>query len=229
LAEAGATVCAAARSLDQLEQFAAILRGRGHKCHAFALDVSSPASIREFSARAVEAHGPPSILVNNAGIGKFTDIEVMSDEDFEQQIAVNLRGPWYMMREVVPHLKRAGAGSIINIGSIAGTVSFRRGSAYCAAKAGLRAMSDAIFQEVRDSGVRVTLLSLGSVDTGFHALAMPAGHHADQTWMLEPDAVADAVLHVLASPPSTVVSQCELRPLYVGKPGANLPPSNRVS
>jgi NAD(P)-dependent dehydrogenase (short-subunit alcohol dehydrogenase family) len=177
------------------------------------LDVASHASVAEFAKAAVDLAGPPAILVNNAGTGLFRDIDAMEVADFDRQIDVTLKGTWYLCHAAVPHMKRLGGGRIINISSIAGSVSFARGSAYCAAKAGVDAMSRALLLELRSHGIGVTIIAPGSVETGFHREALPAGHHNDQSWMLAPETVAEACLHVLSLPDSAVVSHYEIRPL----------------
>ena len=217
LARAGATVCIGARSLDALQQLAALLNGEGGTAHAVPLDLRSPESIAAFAELALQLAGPPTILVNNAGLGVFKDIELLDPADFEEQIAVNLRGPWYLTRAVVPHLRRQGSGHIINISSIAGRVAFRRGTGYCAAKAGLNAMSESLMYELRDSGIKVTVIAPGSIASGFHQHALPSGHHNEQDWMLEPSTIADAVLHILTQPPDVLTNYYEVRPLQPGK------------
>lgn len=180
------------------------------------LDVSQPESIAAFEAAAVELAGPPNLLINNAGVGVFRDIEAMDPATFEQQIAVGLRGPWYMMRAAVPHMKRFGSGHIVNVTSIAGRVGFKRGSAYCAAKAGLNMMSEALMLELREFGIKVTVVAPGSVDTGFHRIALPNQNQRNTDWMLEPETVADAIVHLVTMPPGALPSYYEIRPLETG-------------
>lgn len=213
LARAGATVVLGARSTDALETVAETIRNGGGTAHAVTLDVASAESVSAFNAAAVAAAGPPAILVNNAGTGLFRDFKDMTPEDFNRQIDVNLRGPWLLAHEAEPHMRRLGEGWIINISSIAGRVPFKRGTAYCAAKAGLNAMSEALMLELREHHIRVVTIAPGSVDSAFHRGALPSAHHNDQTWMLEPEAIADAVLHVLRAPDNALVNYYEVRPL----------------
>lgn len=193
------------------------MASEGGELHPIDLDVSRPDSVAAFAAAAVERAGPPSILVNNAGAGLFRDVDAMEVADFDRQIDVTLKGPWYMARAAVPHMKRLGGGRIVNISSIAGSVSFARGSAYCAAKAGVNAMSGALMAELRQYGIGVTVVAPGSVETGFHRDALPNAHHHDQSWMLAPETIADAVLHVLTMPENALVSHYEVRPLRPAK------------
>ena len=192
------------------------MRAEGYQAHAVPLDVSQPESIAAFEAAAVEAAGPPHLLVNNAGVGVFRDIDLMDPAIFEQQIAVGLRGPWYMMRAVVPHMKRLGGGQIVNVSSIAGRSAFKRGSAYCAAKAGLNMMSEALMLELREFGIKVTVVAPGSVDTGFHRIALPNQNQRDTDWMLEPENIADAIVHLVSMPAGVLPNYYEIRPLETG-------------
>src|SRR5690606_18082576 len=95
---------------------------------------------------------------------------------------------------------------------IAGTHAFKRGTAYCAAKAGLNAMSEAMMLELREFGIRVTSIAPGSVQTGFHAQALPAANQKDQSWMIAPETIGDACVHVLTLPENAMVSHYEIRP-----------------
>ncbi|MCC5877091.1 MAG: SDR family oxidoreductase [Candidatus Sumerlaeia bacterium] len=214
---AGAIVCAGSRDQESLAQLRDIAATEGHTIHPIELDVASHESVEKFAKHAVDLAGPPSILINNAGTGLFRDLDAMEISDFDRQIDVNLKGPWYLARAAVPHMKRLGGGRIINISSIAGTVSFQRGSAYCASKAGLHAMSEALMLELRQHGIGVTVIAPGSVETGFHRDALPSAHHNDQSWMLTPETIADACLHILTTPDIALVSKYEIRPLKPGK------------
>ncbi len=198
---------------------AEIVRANGGRAEAIALDVTKYESVREFARLAVERTGPPSILVNNAGWGLFREMEHLAPGDFDAQIDINLKGPWYLTKEALPHLKRLGGGHILNIGSIAGRVSFKRGSGYCPAKAGLHALTEVLLHELREDGIRATTIAPGSVETRFHHEALPAAHHNDQSWMLEPETIAEACLHVLSLPDNALVTYYEVRPLRTPKQG----------
>lgn len=217
LARAGATVCLGARSLDALQQSVRVLAGEGRTAFAVALDLADPDSIAAFAREAEERAGHPTILVNAAGVGLFQDIDVLPPAEFERMVRVNLTGPWHLTRAAVPSMKRAGRGHVINVGSIAGEVAFRRGAGYCATKAALHRLTEALFLELREFGIALTLLQPGSVDTRFHREAMPSSAPKDQSWMLEPETVAEAALFALLQPPGAVVSHLEVRPLVAGK------------
>ncbi|MBI1289668.1 SDR family NAD(P)-dependent oxidoreductase [bacterium] len=217
LARAGATVVVGARSEGDLAQLVESLRAEGHAAHAFPLDVASADSVRDFAQRSLDLLGPVSILVNNAGMGLFRDFLEMSFEEFDRQIDVNLKGTWYMSRTAAPQMAILGSGSIINVSSIAGEHAFKRGSAYCPAKAGVNALSEVLMMELRDRGIRVSTIAPGSVQTRFHREALPAANQRDESWMLQPEDVAAAVLHLLAAPEHALISHYEVRPAIVGR------------
>lgn len=217
LAGAGAQVCFGARNPEQIQQMETLLRQKGCKAHGFVLDVSQWDSVVSFCEKAVEASGLPDILVNNAGSGLFQDLDMMSPEVFNHQIDVNLKGPWFMMRNVVPFMKKLGGGTIINISSLAGTKAFKRGTAYCAAKAGLNMMGECLMIELREFGIRMVTVAPGSVDTGFVQNALPLAHNSDQSWMLEPETIAQSCLHLLTQPEGALVSYYEIRPNVLPK------------
>ncbi len=184
------------------------------------LDEAGPAAVEAISAnvrsyddmrRAVEAvvtrFGGLDILVNNAGVGVFVDVAEMTPAQWAEVIETNLTGPFHACRAALPHLKRRGAGFIINISSLAGKNAFTGGAAYCASKSGLNAFSEALMQEVRYDNIRVSYVMPGSVATGF------AGDEArGQDWKISPDDVAAVVMNLLTHHPRSLPSRVELRP-----------------
>ncbi len=163
-------------------------------------------------AETVERFGSLTVLVNNAGVGVFTEVAAMTDDDWARVIDTNLTGPRSALhaRAAIPaKLKQAGGGWIINIASLAGRNYFPRGAAYCASKAGLVAFSESLMQEVRFDDIRVTCVMPGSVATDFDG---PSGEREAAAWKLTADDVAAVVLDVLRHPARSLPSKIELRP-----------------
>jgi 3-oxoacyl-[acyl-carrier protein] reductase len=162
--------------------------------------------------RAVEAtvsrFGALDIVVNNAGVGLFTDVASMTPEQWAEVIETNLTGVFNVCHAALPHLRGRGGAFIINISSLAGKNPFASGAAYCASKSGLNAFSEALMQEVRYDDVRVSCVMPGSVATGFSS--GDAGKGAD--WKIAPEEVADVVVNLLRSDPRSLPSRVELRP-----------------
>jgi 3-oxoacyl-[acyl-carrier protein] reductase len=147
-------------------------------------------------------------LINNAGVGRFVDVTAMSPDDWHRVIDTNLTGVFHCCRAVVPHLKSRGGGWIINISSLAGKNPFAGGAAYCASKAGLNAFSEALMQEVRYDGIRVSTVMPGSVRTAFSH----GGDAAGNDWKLAPEDVAQVIVDLLRQPARSLPSRVELRP-----------------
>ena len=152
--------------------------------------------------------GGLDILVNNAGIGLFADVADMTPAQWSEVIDTNLTGMFNACHAAIPHLRRRGGGSIVNISSLSGTNPFVRGAAYCASKAGVNAFSEALMQEVRYDDIRVSCVAPGSVATEF-AQGDPA-KGAD--WKVAPEEVADVVLNLLRHPARSLPSRVEIRP-----------------
>ena len=159
-------------------------------------------------AAAVSRFGGLDIVINNAGVGIFADVADMSADQWKEVIDTNLSGVFHVCHAAIPHLRRRGGGFIINISSLAGKNAFTTGAAYCASKAGLNAFSEALMQEVRYDGIRVSYVMPGSVATGFSSGDPSKG--AD--WKIAPEDVAQVVLNLLQHPARSLPSRVELRP-----------------
>ena len=116
--------------------------------------MSLSSSVERLVASAASRFGRIDTLVNNAGVGVFADVASMSDDDWSRVLDTNLTGVFYCTRAVLPEIKKAGGGWIINIASLAGRNYFARGAAYCASKAGLIAFTESLMQEVADYEAR---------------------------------------------------------------------------
>lgn len=173
-----------------------------------AVDVRDRTATDALVADAARRFGGLDLLVNNAGVGQFSDVASMSDADWDQTIATNLTGVFYCTRAAIPAMKSSGGGWIINIASLAGRNYFPRGAAYCASKAGLVAFSESLMQEVRYDNIRVSVIMPGSVATEFGGDAPTA----DDDWKLSPDDVAEVVVDLLRHPRRSLPSKIEIRP-----------------
>jgi len=179
------------------------------RLESFAADVCDPAQMAAVVARAVEVFGQLDILVNNAGVGRFGQVGEMSIEDWKTVVETNLSGAFFACHAAIPVLRRGGGGWIVNIGSLAGSHPFVGGSAYCASKAGLDALSEVLMQEVRHDNIRVSCVAPGSVSTGFAGGAAEAEPTA---WKLAAGDVSRAVVDLLRHDPRSLPSRVEIRP-----------------
>jgi NAD(P)-dependent dehydrogenase (short-subunit alcohol dehydrogenase family) len=159
-AERGASVFGIARDAERMaDVFTEVPGGR------FAsVDITTPAACRQAVAECVAAFGRLDVLVNVAGFHKMRHTQTMSDEEWEQDLAVNLHGPFYLSRAALPHLLEAG-GNIVNVASIAGVEGEVYSAGYCAAKHGLVGLTKALAVEFTKEKLRVNVVCPGGMPT----------------------------------------------------------------
>ncbi|PZA08611.1 MULTISPECIES: SDR family oxidoreductase [unclassified Meiothermus] len=209
LAWEGVRVGLFARSQEQLaevEQELKSARPNGGEVLSLPGDVTRPQDAERAVAQLEATFGGLDYLINNAGVGIFKPVQDLSPEEWQQVLETNLSGPFYMTRAAIPALLRRGGGYIINIGSLAGKNAFAGGAAYNASKFGLIGFSEAVMQDLRYYGIRVSTILPGSVDTTFGGNSTGAG------WKIQPEDIVEAVRYLLTSNPRTIPSQIELRP-----------------
>ena len=205
----GAKVVITGQSESHLSSARPKLEGAGMgSVEALRADVRRYADIEHAINAAVARYGGLDILINNAGVGVFKNVSEMSPAEWAEIFDTNLTGAYNACHAALPHLRRRGSGFIINISSLAGSNPFAGGAAYCASKAGLNAFSEALMQEVRHEGIRVSCVAPGSVATGFSGGDPSKG--AD--WKIAPAEVAEVVVNLLRHDPRSLPSRVELRP-----------------
>lgn len=158
----GASVALLDRDLEALQRAGDEL---GPKAHAIACDVSNPESVTAAVGEAAAVLNGLTAIVNAAGIDLQASLADMRDEDWAQVLAVNLTGPMLVCRAALPHLRRAGGGTIVNVSSAAGLSPLALRSAYCATKAGVVMFGKALAMELAADNVRVNSVCPGAVDT----------------------------------------------------------------
>ena len=199
LARSGASVALAARGKKDLD---VAVKAIGGKARGYTADMRSADECSRLVESVAADFGRLDVLVNNAGVGIFRPVTEMTVDEWETGLRTNLDALFYMTRPSLPLLKKQG-GWIINIGSLAGTNAFPGGAAYNASKFGLIGFSEALMQEVRHDGVRVSYIMPGSVATeGF----------GEADWKIQPEDVAELVMDLLSMPARTLPSRIEVRP-----------------
>ncbi|HJS24988.1 MAG TPA: SDR family oxidoreductase [Pyrinomonadaceae bacterium] len=209
LVSAGLAVAITARDEDDLKKTVSQLnRGRSGIAKGYICDVRDYDQVRSvFAAIAMDAGGI-DILINNAGIGLFARVDSMSPEEFRAVLETNLFGVFYCCHEAIPLMKQRGGGYIINISSLAGANAHPQMAAYNASKFGLNGFSEALMQEVRHDGIKVSYIMPGSVNTEFGG-DEPSD---EKSWQLQPADVAHVVMDLLAYPDRALPSRVEIRP-----------------
>lgn len=209
LAAAGVRVALVARSAEELSARAAEL---GAGAIAVPADVTVAADVSRAVATARGAFGDvPDLLVNNAGIFIPKPLHVLTAEEFERTIRVNLVSPFLVLRAILPRWRELGRGHAITIGSIADRTIFPDNGGYSASKFGARAMHEALRAETKGTGIRSTLISPSSVNTSIWDSVQlePNNRFPPREKMLSAESVAEAVVWAALRPP--VVNVDELR------------------
>ena len=180
----------------------------GGRVETVEVDIRDSSQVEAAMMRAVARFGGLDIVVNNAGVGRFQELTELSVEDWLAVIETNLNGVFFVCRSAIPLMRQRAGGWIINVSSLAGNHPFAGGSAYCASKAGLNALSEVLMQEVRHDDIRVSCVAPGSVDTRFTG----PGESPGKAWKLAASDVARVVLDLLRHDPRSLPSRVEIRP-----------------
>jgi NADP-dependent 3-hydroxy acid dehydrogenase YdfG len=193
-ASAGATVVAAARRVERLDHLVEEISRRGGQATPVACDVRDRGAIEALRDLVEERFGRCDVLVNNAGVpggGRFLNL---SAETIDDVVRTNLMGVIWGTRAFLPGMVERGAGHVVNIASLAGRYAIPGSTVYCATKHGVVAFSEALYLELRPTGVLVTAINPGLVATERfpHTDA-----HERRFSVMQPERVADVVLDVV--------------------------------
>jgi len=131
------------------------------------MNVASNEDCLALLEKAEAAFGAVHVIVNNAGMHARGDLEKVAPLDVAAMVDINLRAPLLLSCAAIPYLRRAGSGAIVNVGSLAGRAPLQGAATYAATKAGLRAFSYALSDELLGTGISVGVVSPGPIDTGF--------------------------------------------------------------
>lgn len=208
LATLGTSVAICGRNRAALEETAGAINKLGGRSFLQVADVTKAAEVQELVSKAEATLGPISILVNNAGIGLFGPGHEKTETDWDRVMDTNLKGTFLVSRAVIPAMIRRGSGDIINISSLAGKNTFAGGSIYCASKWGLMGLSGCMAEDLREYGIRVSVICPGSVATEFSG-----SRPKDPSKVLSPEDVAHAVEAIVTQSPVSFLSEIDLRPL----------------
>lgn len=208
-AREGALVVLAARSTRELASVQRDIEAAGGRALAVPTDVRQEPAVAALVSRALAECGRIDCLVTAAGLAAFGPVADAKTEDWDQLMAVNLRGAFLCCRAVLPAMTAQGRGTIINIGSIVTSRTLPGSGAYTAAKYGLLGFSRVLAEEMRTQGVRVGVLSAGATDTPlWDAVPQPP----DRALMLKPALIAEAALLMAALPPGATLEELTLLP-----------------
>ncbi|MCU0624919.1 MAG: SDR family NAD(P)-dependent oxidoreductase [Gemmatimonadaceae bacterium] len=175
---------------------------RGAQVTPIECDITDPAAVdRELDAVDCD------VLVNNAGVAVLKPFLQLTPDEWHRMVDVNVNALYHVTRAVLPGMVERGRGHVITISSTAARNTFVNGSCYVGTKHFVRGFCECLMLEVRDSGVKVSMINPGSVATEL----FPAG--TDTSWMITPEDVALAVRHQVDTPPHLLQYSVEVRPL----------------
>jgi NAD(P)-dependent dehydrogenase (short-subunit alcohol dehydrogenase family) len=150
--------------------------------HVLTLDVADPTAVQAAVDRAVMLAKRVDVVVNNAGYGLLGAVEAATDEEVERLFAVNVFGPFRVIRAFLPHLRTQRLGHVVNITSIAGRAPMASSGLYAAAKSAMEGLSQSLAQELAPPGIKVTAVAPGGFRTDFldpHSIRRSQGVLAD--------------------------------------------------
>ncbi len=192
LLEEGMRVAICGRDEGKLRKAETELTKHGKHLLVMPADVSRKSEVDQWVKAAISQFGKIDVLVNNAGVARWSDVENITDEHLDYQLNVNLRGPLYCSQVVLPYMKGQQSGYIINISSICGKYGFAGTAAYSASKFGLMALSDSLREEGASFNIKVT-----AICPGFVATPMVTDAPVPLEEMIRPEDIAKAVLFLL--------------------------------
>lgn len=214
LAHAGAAVALTYRvGKDSAFQTAEQIHFRGGRALALQMDVRDRRGVRAAIEKTEEELGGLDILINNAGINKPTDFDQITDSDWDEILAVNLKGSFICAQEALPALQRRGGGSIINIASVSGQYGGPRTAHYAASKAGLISLGQVIARYGAKRNIRCNNVAAGLIASEMAQAGLQAGavSKAAEGILLArlgaPEEVAQAVVFLASDASSYITAQ----------------------
>jgi NADP-dependent 3-hydroxy acid dehydrogenase YdfG len=219
LAKEGAAVAIGARRGDRLDELAERIGAEGGTAHPFEVDVSDEDAARGFIDAAADRMGGLDVLVNNAGLMLLGPVEGTDAEEWRRMIGVNLLGLLYCTQAALPLMREGGGGHIVNLSSVAGRQANMGSGVYNLTKWGVTGFSEALRQEAMHSGIRVTVVEPGFVDTELQgqnenpAVVEAIAQMREQTGeVLEAEDIAAAIVYVVSQPQRVSINELLVRP-----------------
>jgi NAD(P)-dependent dehydrogenase (short-subunit alcohol dehydrogenase family) len=219
LAASGAAVALVARSDQDLERVRDGIAGAGGAGLALLTDLADPGAVEDAVVRTVEEFGRVDVLVNAAGTDVPGSVEDLTVADWDRVMAVNLRAPFLLSRAVMPHLRAAGGGTIVNVSSVAGLRGWANAAAYCSTKFALTGFTQALAAEGKPHRIRACVLYPGAMATSWGVWNADDRPTSDRTneraadESLPPGQVADLIAWIVAAPAGLVLPQVTVTPL----------------
>jgi NADP-dependent 3-hydroxy acid dehydrogenase YdfG len=219
LAVEGASVALGARRKDRLDDLAGRIKAEGGAAIALEADIGNEEQAHRFVNGAAEELGGLDILVNNAGVMLLGPVEGTDTDEWRTMIDVNLLGLLYCTQAALPLLREGGNGHVVNLSSVAGRTASLGAGVYNMTKWGVTGFSEALRQEAAHSGIRVTCIEPGFVDTELQGhntnpmVVEAIGKMREQTGeLLQAEDIAAAIIHAVTAPKRVNVNEILVRP-----------------
>ncbi|BCS44438.1 MULTISPECIES: SDR family oxidoreductase [Pseudomonas syringae group] len=217
LASLGGKVVLAARNEEKLKALVAEIRNAGGEASYYVTNVTDKTSLVGLVEFAIKQYGRIDSLVNNAGLMLFSDWKDVVVDDWEKMIDTNIKGYLYAIAAALPQMLEQGHGKILNMSSVAGLHVGGSSGVYSATKFFIRGITESLRKEVGvDSGVQVSMISPGVIDTGWADKVSDAkGREAAKALneiAITPEQVADAVAYALDQPTNLTINDIVIHP-----------------
>ncbi|MFB1100490.1 SDR family oxidoreductase [Terribacillus sp. JSM ZJ617] len=204
LYKSGIKLALGARSIAQLS-----IDFNNENTFLFPLDVREEDSVREFVSGTIDRFGRIDCLINAAGVGSFDSILNSQTNEFDEMIAVNLRGTYLTCKYVARIMKEQQEGQIINLISIAGAVALPGNGGYSSSKFGVYGFTKVLQAELRHEGIRTTAVLPGSIDNSFWD---NKNFELDKSKMIPEDSIVEHIAYLLCQPKNSVVDDITIMP-----------------
>ena len=219
LAREGLRVALVARDQEALDTTARDVEAAGGTPLSLPVDLADASHIDAAVATITGSWGRVDLLVNAAGTDAPGPVEHTSVQDWDRVLAVNLRAPFLLSKAVLPHMRRARSGTIVNVSSVAGLRGWANAAAYCSSKFALTGLTQSLAAEGRQHGIRACVLYPGAMATSWGSWEPDqrrAAHRdglADPTKALPPEQVADLIAWIYTAPTGLLLNQVTVTPL----------------
>jgi len=210
LAPHGVNLVLVARSLSELDEVKKQVEKAGSNCLVFAGSVSDESLANKVVNETLAAFGKIDFMINNAGSGVFKRTSDISSEEWDSIYDTNVKGTFLFSKAVLPSMKEGRAGHLINIASDVAKRVFDGGALYCSSKYAQDAFSMALRKEIREYGIKVSVIYSGLVDSMFHS--DPQGDKSHTDWLKVED-MANAISFVMNQPKHVVIDELMIHPL----------------
>ena len=218
LAKEGAKLVVGARRTDRLDDLVKEIEKIGGQVLSQKLDVTKKSNCDDLVNTAIKKWGKVDVIINNAGLMPLSFIKNLKVDEWDQMVDVNIKGVLYCTAAVLPHMREAKSGHVINISSVAGRIVFPAGSVYCATKHAVTAFSEGLRQELSPrNNIRVTTIAPGVVSTELTNTITDESlekfvETSKQMEALKAEDIASAIIFAISAPNHVSVNEILVRP-----------------